>query len=66
MSTLFKQEVYEENSTITYFAKTVKIGDIKIFTYLSARLYARFSLKNKQAQLRQSTIFPEYSLKTAQ
>jgi len=31
----------------TYFAKTVKIGDIKIFTYLSAKLYARFNLQNK-------------------
>ena len=35
-----------DNKAATYFAKTVKIGDIKMFTYLSAKLYARFSLQN--------------------
>jgi len=31
---------------VTYFARTVNMGVMKIFTYLSAKLYARFNLQN--------------------
>jgi len=40
-----------QKTAVTYFARTVKMGVIKIFTYLSAKLYARFNLQNKMHSL---------------